>query len=1186
MTTESNKDNRENNLSDDDSPSTRKTSVDETIIYQYGQNAENTPQNDNDAGLASKIEAGIVVGGQYRTVRRTGWGKMDEVWEAFDTVSERTVALKFVSPEIHGYENIMRMVKENFQSIHMLNHQYICPLYALVDDPTFGYFLVMKWMPETLDDYIVEFPDRIPLALIKKIASNIAEALDYAHENGVIHRDVKPQNIAISRGKDGDFLHASLIDFGLAVGIKKSDYPHPAPQVGVSDADVPLVESDSARTGSSTGIGTSGTPAYMPPEQWMGEIQDRCTDQYSLGVVIYELLAGHRPFTGRNRNVLRASVLSDLPEPVPHIPTYVNAALLKALAKKREDRFSSCIEFARALGNSQWQHQRRNSMIRSAIWAVIIVSFVFLVLVRPNKNRQKESWEKHFNDVFVTNIYESQLGALNKAPQGKEPDAGLSVNGTHYPDPKMSANGAGWNYHWEKESATGVITLSGYKGGRITASGFSLRVEVADGTENTVTSNEGHEDAFGVYEGDLSIIGGEAGTGVLKVVKISAEESETANALAVNTSGKNMIVKNLAELNVTGRRCSDAFLVANGTLTAENVQKFTVTADPKHTTAAVFGNTFIRGKASDVYTFSGQIQFIGEFWTNGEPKTGNTPNKPEVQIFVAGKQVDHLVDNFEDMVAALADVTTDTVIMITGNFSVGSYRHPVEGMTSRLIFEKEGRYTVFSAGSFWITRGGSSNRMEELLDVRGELTVNFPESTEKMRLRFNGGASWQKGNDIPKTAKLTTPVSFNISNTAGAELEIYKYENSVPSYAVLINVEGTLNSYSGFIVQNNDNVNFEEFASATMSNQKAYAGGIHIAPDGVFNMFDGRIFGCSAPFGGGVNVNGVFNMHQGVIQNNISWNNGGEYSSEGAGVRICRGTFNMYDGEIINNVAAGKSVKGSSVAPEDPMSVLHGNHAAKGAGIHNSTKSTVHISGGRVTGNISQWAGGGIYAGGNGSGVLTISGGAAISGNLAIIGGGIFMNSSVTLEDALIRDNMVIEDKGNTTVGVTSPKGDGIFIREFAKGNLSMAPSLFLGEGARIDQSNKVYVQSNIIIPPKEQKVGGQTFIPIHVMKPLVTEESVLTLSIGFLGYPYENEGHTELALMKDTVPNVPIPLVSFDYPEAGQSQETDNTQSLKFVFGTLETAPDRTFALKQYISKPKESEDAEKHYLVIAEKE
>ncbi len=271
------------------------------------------------------FSGGDVLGGNLRLEKQLGRGGMGEAWKANDLMAGRDVVVKLVPQEIRHAEAAMGQVRETFQKVHALQHQHICPMMSLNDDPTYGLYVVMKFINgKTLDVYRKEYiakNGRFPLAEILRILWDVARALDYSHERKVLHRDVKPQNIMISP-EDG----VQLIDFGLAAEIRSSMMQF-----------------------SETPMDIAGTRPYMAPEQWRGRLQDAKTDQYALAVTAYELIAGRQPFVGTDVSVLRECVLNEEPEPIANMSEHINAALAKAMSKKREDRFPDCKAFVKAL---------------------------------------------------------------------------------------------------------------------------------------------------------------------------------------------------------------------------------------------------------------------------------------------------------------------------------------------------------------------------------------------------------------------------------------------------------------------------------------------------------------------------------------------------------------------------------------------------------------------------------------------------------------------------------------------------------------------------------------------------------------------------------------------------------------------------------------------------------------------
>jgi eukaryotic-like serine/threonine-protein kinase len=268
---------------------------------------------------------GVMIGNfELQTV--LGRGGMGEVWKAWDQEGDRPVVIKLVPSELQRADEEMARVRDTFRRIHALQHQHICPLYLLSKDPRFGWYLVMKFIDgQTLSAYRATYAARhgsFPVQQVVKVLRPVAEALDYAHRNKVIHRDIKPKNILVV----GDAEDVQVVDFGLAAEIRTTVSRYTRVQMD-----------------------TSGTRPYMAPEQWKGQIQDAATDQYALAATAYELLAGHLPFESDDFDILRTCVLNDPPEPIEGVADTVNRALLIGLGKRRQERFASCLEFIRVI---------------------------------------------------------------------------------------------------------------------------------------------------------------------------------------------------------------------------------------------------------------------------------------------------------------------------------------------------------------------------------------------------------------------------------------------------------------------------------------------------------------------------------------------------------------------------------------------------------------------------------------------------------------------------------------------------------------------------------------------------------------------------------------------------------------------------------------------------------------------
>lgn len=268
--------------------------------------------------------------GPYRIEARLGRGGMGEVWKAYNPTEERHVVIKIVPREIQYHDDELARLKASFKLIHALQHQHICPVYHLGEDPRVGLFLAMMYFDGvTLARYRHNSAEGfLPPAEVVRLLAPVAAALDYAHDRKVIHRDIKPANIMVA--VDGS--DVQVIDFGLAA------------QIQTSMARVSQQQFD-----------TSGTRPYMAPEQWRGQVRqlDGRTDQYALAVVAYELLSGELPFEAADLGVLQHCVMHEEPPPLADQPEAVNRALLRGLAKQQKDRFDGCLEFIRALAEEE-----------------------------------------------------------------------------------------------------------------------------------------------------------------------------------------------------------------------------------------------------------------------------------------------------------------------------------------------------------------------------------------------------------------------------------------------------------------------------------------------------------------------------------------------------------------------------------------------------------------------------------------------------------------------------------------------------------------------------------------------------------------------------------------------------------------------------------------------------------------
>ena len=297
--------------------------------------------------------------GRYVVERELGRGGMATVYLAQDLRHKRRVAVKMLAPELGlavGAERFRREIEMAAE----LQHPHVLPVF---DSGEAGAGCLWYTMPyvegESLRDRL-QRQGRFPIPEALRLAREVAEALDYAHGRGVIHRDIKPGNILLSQG------HALVADFGiarqaarLAAGVAEGAVDGLMLDMGVASAvaatlsEVGTPESLTGITLTSTGM-SLGTPAYMSPEQALGARElDGRSDQYAVGCVLYEMLAGAPPYTGASA---RALIGQHVTAPVPNIralrpevPPAVSLVLAKAMAKTPEARFARAAEFASAL---------------------------------------------------------------------------------------------------------------------------------------------------------------------------------------------------------------------------------------------------------------------------------------------------------------------------------------------------------------------------------------------------------------------------------------------------------------------------------------------------------------------------------------------------------------------------------------------------------------------------------------------------------------------------------------------------------------------------------------------------------------------------------------------------------------------------------------------------------------------
>jgi TolB-like protein/Flp pilus assembly protein TadD/predicted Ser/Thr protein kinase len=272
---------------------------------------------------------------RYRVVRRLGAGGMGEVLLAEDTALERFVALKLMSSELAKDENQRKRFRSEAKAASALNHSNICVIYEVGETDDGQPFLAMEYIEgQTLDVLLRQ--RRFAIREVLPVGIQIAEALDAAHSRRIVHRDIKPGNIMLDRRGQ-----AKVLDFGLAKRLEQDQA-----------SDTTFLSSALTKTGV-----LIGTPYYMSPEQVLGRKLDHRSDIFSLGVVLYELIAGQKPFLGKTVGETTNSIVNQRPGSLGITDPVLSAALdkiiFKCLEKDPENRYGAAKELATELGQVQ-----------------------------------------------------------------------------------------------------------------------------------------------------------------------------------------------------------------------------------------------------------------------------------------------------------------------------------------------------------------------------------------------------------------------------------------------------------------------------------------------------------------------------------------------------------------------------------------------------------------------------------------------------------------------------------------------------------------------------------------------------------------------------------------------------------------------------------------------------------------
>jgi serine/threonine-protein kinase len=269
-----------------------------------------------------ELTRGTTFASRYEIIEKLGKGGMGKVYRVEDKKIKEEVALKLIEPEIASDKKAIKRFSNELKMARKIAHRNVCKMYDLGEEKG-THYITMEFVPgEDLKSFIRR-SGQLTVAKSISIAKQVCEGLSEAHNLGVVHRDLKPSNIMID--KEGN---ARIMDFGIARSLQAK---------GITRAGVMI-----------------GTPEYMSPEQVDGKEADQCSDIYSLGVVMYEMITGKLPFKGDSTLSIALKHKSEKPQDPreinPQIPENISRLIMRCLEKDREMRYQTAEELLSELG--------------------------------------------------------------------------------------------------------------------------------------------------------------------------------------------------------------------------------------------------------------------------------------------------------------------------------------------------------------------------------------------------------------------------------------------------------------------------------------------------------------------------------------------------------------------------------------------------------------------------------------------------------------------------------------------------------------------------------------------------------------------------------------------------------------------------------------------------------------------
>ena len=319
--------------------------------------------------------------GTYEILASLGAGGMGEVYRAKDLRLGREVALKVLPAEMSASPDRLARFEREARAVAGLNHPNIVTLFSVEDDGDVRFLTMELVEGQSLDQVIT--PSGLPIRRVIELGIGLADALAAAHEKGVVHRDLKPANVMLT--KDG---RVKVLDFGLA-------------KLAAPDSNAELTQAATMATPLSSAGLVVGTVPYMAPEQVRGELVDSRTDLFALGVVLYELSSGKRPFAGNTQADISSAILRDSPPPLASmrgdLPSDLERIVQRCLEKSPRERMQTSLDVSNELRRLQRELERSPSGLPAGEKAASIA-------VLPFVNRSRDDSDEYFSDGLADEL--------------------------------------------------------------------------------------------------------------------------------------------------------------------------------------------------------------------------------------------------------------------------------------------------------------------------------------------------------------------------------------------------------------------------------------------------------------------------------------------------------------------------------------------------------------------------------------------------------------------------------------------------------------------------------------------------------------------------------------------------------------------------------------------------------------